>query len=81
MMAFREEVGRSQQAISLRERELTVPIIEELRKQITAVAQDKNYDLILEKNEQNVMYAKKSLDVTAEVIKAFEKAWKKKSKK
>lgn len=78
MMAFREEVGRSQQAIGARERELTLPIIQELRKQIEVIAKKKNYSVVLERSEQSVMFVQKKYDITSELVKAFEKNWKKK---
>lgn len=78
MMAFREQVGRSQQAISVRERELTLPIIEALRKHVDGLAKQKGYSFVLERNEQSVMYAKKKFDLTSDLVKVFEKNWKKK---
>lgn len=80
MMAFREEVGKSQQAIALRERELTLPIIEELRKQVDVLAKKKGFSIVLEKSEQSVMFAKDDLDLTKDLISAFEKSWKNKKK-
>lgn len=80
MMAFREEVGRSQQSIALRERELTLPIITELRNQVGILAKAKSYSIVLERSEQSVMFAQKKYDITGDLVKAFEKAWKKKKK-
>ncbi|MES2855064.1 MAG: OmpH family outer membrane protein [Bdellovibrionota bacterium] len=73
MMKFQKEVGESQLAISKKERELTAPILEKLSKAMEKVALDGGYDMVLERSEQSVLWAKKDLDLTDTIVKEFEK--------
>lgn len=72
MMKFQKVVAENQLEIQKKEKELTMPILEKMRKVIEKVAQDKQFALVLEKNEQNVLFAQKDADLTDEVIKSFE---------
>lgn len=72
MMKYRDIVGKSQLEIQKKERDLTAPILDKMRKVIEKIAQDKNYDLVVEKT-QMVLFAGKGVDITDDVIKAFEK--------
>jgi outer membrane protein len=72
MMKYRDIVGKSQQEIQKKERELTAPILEKMRKTIAKIAKDKSYSLILE-NSQMVLFATADADLTDEVVKTFEK--------
>lgn len=74
MIKFQREVGESQMAIQNKERTLTKPILEKLEAAIEKVAQAGGYSMILEKSEQSVIWAKKDLDLTSEVVKEFEKS-------
>lgn len=73
MMKYQKIVGQSQLEIQKKERELTTPIITKLRTTIQKVASKGGYTMILEKSEQSVLWAKKDVDLTDDVIKAFEK--------
>ncbi len=73
MMAFREELSKSQMTIQQKERELTKPILEKLQKIIMEIAKEKDFAMVLEKAEQSVMFAKSELDITDEVIKKADK--------
>ncbi|MFK8138672.1 MAG: OmpH family outer membrane protein [Bdellovibrionales bacterium] len=75
--ALQQEVARSQQQISVKERELTIPIFKGLRDEVAKLAKEKKYSMVLEKSEQSVLYAEKKLDITDEVVKRFEKNSKK----
>lgn len=72
MMKYRDVVGKSQVEIQKKERELTAPILEKMKKVIAKVAKDKGYTVVIE-NSQMVLYAVAEADLTDEVIKAFEK--------
>lgn len=72
-MKFQREVGESQMNIQKKERELTQPILEKLQAALEKVAKDGGYTMVLEKGEQNVIWAKKDLDLTDAVVKEFEK--------
>ncbi len=72
-MKFQREVSESQQNIQTKERELTKPILEKLQKSLESVATSGGYTMVLEKGEQSVLFAKKSLDLTEQVVADFEK--------
>ncbi|MGZ3768074.1 MAG: OmpH family outer membrane protein [Bdellovibrio sp.] len=72
MLKYRDVVGKSQVEIQKKERDLTAPILEKMKKVIAKVAKDKGYSLVLE-NSQMVLYSTPEADLTDEVIKAFEK--------
>lgn len=72
MLKYRDVVGKSQVEIQKKERELTAPILEKMKKVIAKLAKDKSYGLVIE-NSQMVLYATPEADLTEEVIKAFEK--------
>jgi outer membrane protein len=77
MIKYRDLVGKSQMDIQKRERELTTPIIESLRKNLAAIAEKDGYTMILEKAEQSVLWAKKDADLTQRLIEEYEKGKKK----
>ncbi|MFV8258536.1 OmpH family outer membrane protein [Bdellovibrio bacteriovorus] len=72
MLKYRDVVGKSQIEIQKKERELTAPILDKMKKVIAKLAKDKGYTLVLE-NSQMVLYATADADLTTEVIAAFEK--------
>nr|BFD59204.1 OmpH family outer membrane protein [Bdellovibrio sp. CKG001]BFD62581.1 OmpH family outer membrane protein [Bdellovibrio sp. HM001] len=72
MLKYRDVVGKSQIEIQKKERELTAPILEKMKKVIAKLAKDKGYTMVIE-NSQMVLYATSDADLTEEVIKAFEK--------
>lgn len=72
MMKYRDVVGKSQLEIQKKERDLTAPILEKMKKVIAKMAKEKGYSLIVE-NSQIVLYATSEADITEDVIKAFEK--------
>jgi outer membrane protein len=74
MMKLQEFMGQSQMTLQKKEQELTRPILEKLQKVIDQVAKDGGYTMILEKSGQGVLWAKKDVDLTDEVVKQYEKA-------
>ena len=80
MMKYRDLVGQSQVNIQKKERELTQPILEKLQEQLDTLAKEGGYAMILEKAEQSVLWARKDLDLTDELVKAYEKNGDKPSK-
>jgi outer membrane protein len=73
IMKFQETTARSQAEIQQKERDLTQPIIAKLRTTIADVAKKKEYTLVLEKNENTVLYSMEKDDLTSEVISQFDK--------
>lgn len=72
MLKYRDVVGKSQIEIQKKERELTAPILEKMKKTIAKLAKEKGYTMVIE-NSQMVLYATPDADLTDEVVKAFEK--------
>lgn len=72
MLKYRDIVGKSQVEIQKKERELTAPILDKMKKVIAKLAKDKGYSLVLE-NSQMVLFATPDSDLTDEVVKTFEK--------
>lgn len=74
---FQKTAMESQMALQQRERDLTNPILEQIRSVVEAVGKEKAFQLILEKNEGAVLYAANGADLTDEVIGNFNKKSKK----
>lgn len=72
MLKYRDVVGKSQIEIQKKERELTAPILDKMKKVIAKLAKEKGYTMILE-NSQMVLFATPESDLTDEVVKTFEK--------
>ena len=68
---FQKNATESQVDLQKRERELTKPLIDELRAIIEGIGKEKSYQLILEKNEGAVLYAESGSDLTEQVIEKF----------
>lgn len=73
MLKYRDVVGKSQIEIQKKERDLTAPILEKMRKAIEKVAKEKGYSMVLE-NSQMVLFATADADLTDAVVKAYESA-------
>ena len=65
-------MGKSQVEIQKKERDLTAPILEKMRKIIEKVAKEKGFNLVLE-NSGAILFAEKTNDITDDVVKAYEK--------
>jgi len=61
----------SQEKLQEKDAQLTRTIIIDLRNIIAGMGRDKGYTFILEKNESNMLYADKSIDLTADVVKKY----------
>jgi len=68
---FQKIAATSQLELQKRERELTTPILDELRSIIEGIGKEKSYQLIVEKNEGAVLYAEAGSDLTEEVVKQY----------
>ena len=73
MMRFQKVVAENQLEIQNKEKSVLEPIITKLRRVIEKIATDKKISVVFERGNQSLVYADKSLDITDEVIKAFEK--------
>ena len=72
MLKYRDVVQKSQLDIQKKERELTAPILDKMKKVIAKIAKEKGLSLVME-NTQMVLYTDGSGDITDDVVKAFEK--------
>jgi outer membrane protein len=70
-MELQKEAAESQMDLQKRERELTKPIIDELRGVIESIGKEKGLTLILEKNEGAVLFAQGGEDLTEQVVEKF----------
>lgn len=73
IMKFQETTARSQAEIQQKEGELTEPIIHKIRKIIGELAKKKGYSVILEKNENTVLFSLEKDELTEEVISLYDK--------
>lgn len=71
---FQQKTAQSQMEIQQKEQNLTGPIIEKLRKLISDIAKDKKYTVVLEKNENNVLFSQDQDEFTDEVVSKFNSA-------
>jgi len=68
MLKFQRQATESQLELQKRERDLTGPILEKMRKAIEKVAEGEGLSMVFE----NAVWAKKELDITDKVVKTFE---------
>jgi outer membrane protein len=73
IMKFQETTAKSQAEIQQKEAELTEPLVKRLRLVIEEIAKKKGYQMVLEKNENTVLFSQEKDDLTTEVIEAFNK--------
>jgi outer membrane protein len=73
IMKFQENTARSQTEIQQKERDLTQPIIVKLRGVIGDIAKERKFTVVLEKNENTVLYSLEKDDLTQDVINAYNK--------
>lgn len=73
-MKFEQTRMKTSTELQQREQELTQPIIGKLRGIVGEVAKQKGYTLVLEKNENLVLFSQESDDMTQEVISRYNKA-------
>lgn len=71
MLKYRELVGKSQADLQKRERDLSQPILEKMKRVISKVAKDKKFDIVIE-NSPMIWFSEGALDITNDVVKAFE---------
>lgn len=73
MMKFQKTVAENQGEIQKKERDVVEPILEKMRKTVDKIAAEKKLDVVLERQGNSVLFAKKEIDITEDVSKAFEK--------
>lgn len=68
---YQELLQKSQSEIQKKEQEMSEPIIRKIREKVSEIAKKKGYDLVLEKNENLVIYSLDKDDITEEVMKSL----------
>ena len=72
MLKYNQDVQKNTQGIREKEQKLMKPVFEKMQKVINKIAEKEDYSLIIQ-NRDNVLFAKKEIDLTEKVVKAFEK--------
>lgn len=70
---LQENMARSQGELQQKELELTQPILAKLRGVIAEIAKQKNLTMVLEKNENTVLFSQEKDDLTSDVIASYNK--------
>lgn len=70
-MKYQELLQKSQTEIQKKEQEMSEPIIRKIREKVSEIAKKKNLSLVLERNENVVIYFDAKEDLTDEVMKAI----------
>ncbi|NDG84625.1 MAG: OmpH family outer membrane protein [Proteobacteria bacterium] len=70
-MKYQEVVQRSQSEIQKKEQEMSAPIIQNVRNKVTEIAKKKGFGIVLEKNDNIVIYSEDKFDITEEVMKSL----------
>lgn len=73
ILQFQQLTARSQTEIQQKERELFQPIFNKLKTVIADTAKKHEFTVVLERNENNVLYSQEKDDMTNEVITTFDK--------
>jgi len=71
MVQFQDLVSKSQMEMQKRQQELLGPFLDQVKKIVSRVAEEKGLSLVLE-DAPNVIFANKASDVTDDVIKTLE---------
>ena len=72
-LKLQQMAAQSQQEMQKKQFDMTRPILEKLRGVIGEIAKKEKFDMVFEKSEQSVLWAKSNLDITSKVIKAYDK--------
>ena len=76
-LGFEKKAAEAQREVQLKEREFSRKAGAEIQKIVTAIAKEKKFNMVLEKNRSGLVYADAAMDITPEVIKRFDKKFKK----
>lgn len=80
-LKFQKMVAESRLAIQQRERDLTEPILDKMQQIVDEIAKERKFDMIFQKAEITILWAKPEWDLTDEVIRRFDASKGKKSDK
>ena len=71
MMKYQELLQKSNVEIQKKEQEMSEPIIKQIRGKVAEIAKKHNFNLVVEKNDNIVIYSDDKNDITDEVVKAI----------
>ena len=69
-MKYQELLQKSQSEIQKKEQEMSEPIIKKIREKVAEIAKKKGYSLVLERNDNIVIFSDDKNDITDEILKA-----------
>lgn len=72
MAELQQMYMKLQRDLSKKEAKVTKEIFGKMRKVVQEIAEERGYDLVLEKQGSSVLYAKDSMDLTDELIERFD---------
>ena len=70
-MKYQQDVQKSQAEIEKKQQEMSAPIIAKVREVVKSIAKQKGYSLVLERNENIVIYSESKEDITDDVLKGI----------
>jgi outer membrane protein len=68
LVELQEMFAKNQQELAKKEVELMKPILKSLEEALTKIATDEKYDLIMNRSEHGVLFAKEAFDMTSKVL-------------
>jgi outer membrane protein len=71
ILKLQEKAGKTEMELRQKEQSLTAPIIGKLRDIISHLAKEKGYTMVLEKNENTVLFSLEKDDLTTDVISSY----------
>lgn len=71
ILKLQEKAGKTEMELRQKEQSLTQPIIGKIREIISNIAKEKGYTIILEKNENTVLFSLDKDDLTTDVISSY----------
>ncbi len=72
MAQLQQEGMKAQREFQKQDQNLSRPILDRLRKIVATVSEKRGYAMVLDSNENSVLYFKKANEITKEVIKAYD---------
>ncbi|MBE9515869.1 MAG: OmpH family outer membrane protein [Proteobacteria bacterium] len=76
VQGFQKKTQDAQREVQQKEREFSRKAAAEIQKIVDAIAKEKKVNLVLEKNRSGLVFADASMDITPEVMKRFDKKFK-----
>ena len=71
---MQKEIETMRKNLQQKQRNITKPIIEKMERNLAQLAKENGYDIVLNKSVNNVLWAKKQIDITQLAIKKYEKS-------